>query len=352
MTSITIFNEKIKDSITMSNTLDNIEAIILKYECTFKILLRKRSWLLRLSRKLCPTSKILFLKEDLYLYLLRNNLYIKNTSIRKLIKLEILKAPEFRVYCLYLNHIIQLVISIMKIQILSKSIGLEHPSVKRVIEIAEDIMSKNKILNVETLYNVAKKRLKLPRNGLLFIIQFLINKKILIEGSKFSKETVLLNSIRKSIYNYIRLNPGVHFSILRRKALSDESGSSGQLVWHLEMLLKFNYISKIKVGNYTVFLPFDMSEDIGKLIFLLRDRITNKIVHLLIGKETLVKSEIYKQLEEKRENVYYRINNLQDHDVIAISESSDKEVCLNSNKKEFIIDILKSLKLNTENKQQ
>ncbi|MCK4780263.1 MAG: hypothetical protein KAT57_08745, partial [Candidatus Lokiarchaeota archaeon] len=67
-------------------------------------------------------------------------------------------------------------------------------------------------------------------------------------------------------------------------------------------------------------------------------------------KETLVKSEIYKQLEEKRENVYYRINNLQDHDVIAISESSDKEICLNSNKKEFIIDILKSLKLNTENK--
>ena len=178
MTSITIFNEKIKDSITMSNTLDNIEAIILKYERMFKILLRKRSWLLKLSRKLCPTSKILFLKEDLYLYLLRNNLYIKNTTIRKLIKPEILKAPEFRVYCLYLNHIIQLVISIMKIQILSKSIGLEHPSVKRVIEIAEDIMNKNKILNAETLYNVAKKGLKLPRNGLLFIIQFLINKKI------------------------------------------------------------------------------------------------------------------------------------------------------------------------------
>ena len=105
MTSITIFNEKIKD--TKSNTLANIEAIILKCESIFKILLRKRSWLLKLSRKLFPTSKNLFLKENLYLYLLRNNLYIKNTSIRKLIKLEILKAPEFRVYCLYLNLIIQ-----------------------------------------------------------------------------------------------------------------------------------------------------------------------------------------------------------------------------------------------------
>ena len=345
MISITIFNEKTKDSITKSNTLDNIEAIILKYERTFKILLRKRSWLLELSRKLCPTSKILFLKEDLCLYLLRNNLYIKNTTIRKLIKPEILKAPEFRVYCLFLNHIIQLVISIMKIQILSKSIGLEHPSVKRVIEIAEDIMSKNKILNVETLYNVAKKRLKLPRNGLLFIIQFLINKKILIEGSKFSKETVLLNSIRKSIYNYIRLNPGVHFSILRRKALSDESGSSGQLVWHLEMLLKFNYIGKIKVGNYTVFLPLEMDEDMASLIFLLRDRITNKIIHLLTEKNMIVKSEIYKEIDEKRENVYYRIKNLLDYQIIILSEDSDKSVCINPEKKEIIINILKKSKL-------
>ena len=100
MISINIFNEKIKDSITKSNTLDNIEAIILKYERRFKMLLRKRSWLLELSRKLCPTSKILFLKEDLYLYLLRNNLYrilnnsMKNTNIRKLVKKEILKAPK------------------------------------------------------------------------------------------------------------------------------------------------------------------------------------------------------------------------------------------------------------------
>ncbi|GAH04445.1 unnamed protein product, partial [marine sediment metagenome] len=119
----------------------------------------------------------------------------------------------------------------MKIQIISGPIGVDHPSVKRVLEIAEEIMRKNKILNIENLYNLAKKRLKIPRNGLLSIIQILINKKILIEGSKFSKETVLSNHIRNGIYNYIRIHPGVHFSILRKKALPEEKGSSGQLVW-------------------------------------------------------------------------------------------------------------------------
>ncbi|MFX1349650.1 MAG: hypothetical protein ACFE92_13360 [Promethearchaeota archaeon] len=115
------------------------------------------------------------------LYLLRNNLYriidrkIKDTKIRKLVKLKLPKVLEFRANSLDFNQILQLVISIMKIQILSKSIGLEHPTVKRVIEIAEEIMSKNKVLNIETLYYMAKKSLKLSRQGLLFIIQFLIN---------------------------------------------------------------------------------------------------------------------------------------------------------------------------------
>lgn len=236
----------------------------------------------------------------------------------------------------------------MKTQIISGSIGVDHPSVKRVLGIAEELMRKNKVLNIENLYNLAKKRLKIPRNGLLSIIQFLINKKILIEGSKFSKETVLSNHIRNGIFNYVRVHPGVHFSILRKKALPEVKGSSGQLVWHLEMLLKFNYIKKVKVGNYTVFLPFNMDEKVGKFLFIIRDKINYKVIHLLLNKNTMIRSEIYKEIEEKREDVYYRINNLIDQEIIVLSPSSDKEICINQNTKEFISDILETSKLYIE----
>lgn len=236
----------------------------------------------------------------------------------------------------------------MKTQIILRSIGVDHPNVKRVLEIAEEIMRKNKILNIENLYNLAKKQLKIPRNGLLSIIQFLINKKILIEGSKFSKETVLSNYIRNGIYNYIRIHPGVHFSILRKKALPEEKGSSGQLVWHLEMLLKFNYIKKIKVGNYTVFLPFDIDEKVGLILFLLRERINYKVIQLLFKENTVERSEIYKEVEQKREDVYYRINNLIDQDILIISASSDKEISINPNVKEIVAEILKTSKFNIE----
>jgi predicted transcriptional regulator len=233
----------------------------------------------------------------------------------------------------------------MKTQIISGPISIEHPSVKRVLEIAEDLMRKNKVLNIENLYNLAKKRLKIPRNGLLSIIQFLINKKILIEGSKFSKETVLSNYIRNGIYNYIIKNPGVHFSILRKKALPEEKGSSGQLVWHLEMLLKFNYIKKIKVGNYTVFIPFEMDEEVGRILFLLRDRINNRIIQLVFKEKNIERSEIYKEIEEKREDVYYRINNLIDQEIINKTADSDKEICINLNNKELISNILKKTRI-------
>jgi len=236
----------------------------------------------------------------------------------------------------------------MKIQILAMPIGLEHPSVKRVLEIAEEIMNKNKILNIENLYNLAKKQLKIPKSGLIAIIHFLINKKILIEGSKFSKETVLSNRLRYNIFRFIKKNGAVHYSLIRKILKDDQTDnvvSSGQLVWHLEMLLKFEYIKKIKVGNYSVFLPFEMDKEMGVLYFLIRDKINRKIVKLLIEQESIKKSEIYKQINENRENVYYRINNLITHNLLLIKEELDNFIYINPNMKDLIIHILKEMNI-------
>ena len=83
-------------------------------------------------------------------------------------------------------------------------IHLEHPSVRQVLAIAEEFIENNKILNIEILYRTAKKRLKIPPKGLLEIIQYLIKKRILVDGSKQTKKTVLHNTFRRKIYNAIR----------------------------------------------------------------------------------------------------------------------------------------------------
>ncbi|MFX0136040.1 MAG: hypothetical protein ACFFDN_20535 [Candidatus Hodarchaeota archaeon] len=83
-----------------SNTLEIIEALISKSKGRIKKLNRKKYQILRLPKILSHIYRIYVFKDNLYLYLLRNNLYrildksIKDPLVRELIKLEILKAPK------------------------------------------------------------------------------------------------------------------------------------------------------------------------------------------------------------------------------------------------------------------
>ena len=51
------------------------------------------------------------------------------------------------------------------------SLGLEHPSVQQVIEVALELTKEHRLINNELLYNRAKRKLKIPRSGLKTIIQ-------------------------------------------------------------------------------------------------------------------------------------------------------------------------------------
>ncbi|MFX1337931.1 MAG: hypothetical protein ACFFDK_04925 [Promethearchaeota archaeon] len=224
--------------------------------------------------------------------------------------------------------------------------GLEHPSVQKVIQIAEEIIDQNKPLTTEILYNTAKKRLNLTRRGLLSIIQLLFNKKILVEGSKYTRDSILQNHYRRKIYNFIRANLGAHFSLIRKEVLSgeDKSGSAGQLIWHLEMLLKFKFIKKVKIGNFTLFLPNDVDDKLAMPHFLLRDEVNKKIITLYIENKQLNKADIYKLLEEPREHIYYRLNNLIDYGILTPLTQESEDLILASDQKELIKKILSKLK--------
>lgn len=244
------------------------------------------------------------------------------------------------------NHIIN-------IKDFANGFGLEHPSVQKVIKIAENIVSQNKTLDVETLYNRAKRILQIPRKGLLRIIQMLINRGILIEGTKYTRRSVLNNPLRKTIYFFIKENLGAHFSDIRKNIFTpgdeDDLGSAGQFIWHLEMLLKFKYIKKIKVKNFTVFIPIEVSDKVGELYFILRDDINREIVELIYTSGPLQRSDIYKIVEEKRETIYYRINNLAELALLEIDEEKGNLIHINPQRKEKVSMVLKDFRQAEEN---
>ena len=231
---------------------------------------------------------------------------------------------------------------------LALSLTLNHPSVQRVIEIAKEVINNHNVLDTELLYRLAKRRLKFPRKGLLSIIQLLINKKVLVEGSKYTRDDILNNKYRFHLYRFLTSYLGAHFSSIRKQIITDKSdtlGSSGQLIWHLEMLIKFNYIKKIKIKNYTVFLPYEIDDEIGLLHFVLHNDIYLKIIQLLLSHEKLKKSEVHKLINEKRETIYYRINNLIEFNIIE-STGDNNSLILNSSKKDDIILIITTLSQN------
>ncbi|MHA1459136.1 MAG: hypothetical protein ACTSQR_05660 [Promethearchaeota archaeon] len=234
---------------------------------------------------------------------------------------------------------------------LALSLTLNHPSVQSVIEIAKEVINNNNVLDTELLYTLAKRRLKFPRKGLLSIIQLLINKKVLVEGSKYTRDEILINKYRFNLYRFLTSYLGAHFSTIKKQIITDKSGSlgsSGQLIWHLEMLIKFNYIKKIKIKNYTVFLPYEIDDEIGLLHFILHDEIYLKIIQLLLSNEKLKKSEVHKLLDEKRETIYYRINNLIEFNILNLN-GDNNSLIVNSLMKNDIISIINT---NLQNKPQ
>ncbi len=190
-------------------------------------------------------------------------------------------------------------------------LSLEHPSVQDVLEIAEEIANENKFLDTHTLYQRAKRRLKIPRKGLLQIIQLLIDNKFLVDGSKFTRDSVLDNQFRNYLFQIILYNQGIHFSALKRKFYAKKMGSTGQLVWHLDMLIKFNYIKKISFKNYSIFVPSNIDDEHGLLYFLLRDNTNKNIFYLFIDQECIEKLLIYEKLGKTRETIYYHLKELE-----------------------------------------
>jgi predicted transcriptional regulator len=240
----------------------------------------------------------------------------------------------------------------MKQEILAPSLGIEHPTVKDVIKLANSILNEGRILNVDYLYRRAKRELKIPREGLLTIIQFLVNRKIIVDGSKYTRKTILNNQLRRCIFDFIQENIGLHFSAMKRelkKILKDHLKGTGHLTWHLEMLLKFNLIKNVEVINRSIFIPFDYSAKFAKICFLARHHVRNKILRYLIENKTSTKSEISDKIQESRENVYYHINVLIENDLIINHES---DLFLNSDLRKDIINAINLLldKKKLENK--
>ena len=201
--------------------------------------------------------------------------------------------------------------------------SLDNPNIKNVLEIAEEILREQQVLTLDKLFSRAKRKLKIPNSGLKSIIQYLVNKKILVDQSRFTRLSVMSNPVRKHLYSTLRTNIGVHLAAVKKLLQQNiPKLGVGQLLWHVDMLIKFDYIKTVKVGNYLILLLKDIDDDYGRICFFLRDELNWRILKLLNSEGHLTRSEIYKVLNESRELIYYHVKNLIKNELLLISDNS------------------------------
>ena len=207
--------------------------------------------------------------------------------------------------------------------IIQTPFSLDSPNIKKVLEIAEKILQDNQVLTLDKLFSRAKRLLKIPNSGLKSIIQYLVNKKILVDQSRFTRVSVMSNPIRKQLYVTLCNNLGVHLAAVKKLLQQNNANLGvGQLLWHVDMLIKFDYIKSIKVGNYLILLPKELDDNYGRISFFLRNELNWRILKLLNSEGQLKRSEIYKVLNESRELIYYHVKTLIGYELLLISDNS------------------------------
>lgn len=153
---------------------------------------------------------------------------------------------------------------------------------KAVLDIVHDYLNKNRQFTFEEIIpfiisRVRLNSLNINKEGVKVILKSLTNKKILVEGSKLARNEILKNQKRKNIYEYIVKNPGTYFN----RIVHELNYSNHIVVWHLNMLLKFDFISKETVENHEIY--FDATkvfDEIRSIYFKSKDK-SREIINFL-----------------------------------------------------------------------
>jgi len=129
---------------------------------------------------------------------------------------------------------------------------------KLVLTVIQEYLNKNRYFNMKDILPFINSRFKMAsvninNSGIEKILKTLTQKKLIVEGSKLTREDLLINQKRSLIYEFIVKNPGTYFN----RIVKELNLSNHVVIWHLEMLLKFEFIKRQKIENHEIYFDFE-----------------------------------------------------------------------------------------------
>lgn len=199
---------------------------------------------------------------------------------------------------------------------------------KIVLTVVQEYLDKNRQFNMEKILPFIVSRFRLAsvninRNGIEDILRSLIQKNLLVEGSKLSHDDILSNLKRNQIYNFILKNPGTYFNrILKELGLSNHI-----VVWHLNMLVKFTYIKKEVLDNHDIYFDSDLEFEEVKINYFTSKEKSKKIIeYLKVNNSGISKTQLSKDLKMHPNTITKYLETLQEYNIIIKEKRSNKEL--------------------------
>jgi len=170
---------------------------------------------------------------------------------------------------------------------------------KLILKVVEEYLNKNRYFDMNEILPFIMSRLKMTSSNLNMrrieeILKILVKKRLIVEGSKLSINDILSNQKRKEIYDYIVQNPGVYFY----KLIKELKLSNHVVTWHLNMLLKFNFIKKEKFENRDLYFDSSYDESNPRFRYFTSKEKSKKIITYLRNNDYgITKTQLSKELK-------------------------------------------------------
>lgn len=200
-----------------------------------------------------------------------------------------------------------------------------NDSEKLVMNIVQEYLAKNRTCNREAIIRYIIPRfanldVNFSKLGINLLLESLFSMKLIVDGSKLLRSDVLRNPNRKDIYNHILNNPGIHFmEIVRNVKLSNYL-----VKWHLDMLLKFNFIKKEKIENFDAYFSINFSSQDNEITHFLARSKSKEILNFLSNNEGSTKYQLSKELGMHHSTISKYISKFEEFGILFGRKYSNK----------------------------
>ncbi|MFX0006943.1 MAG: hypothetical protein ACFFA7_12200 [Promethearchaeota archaeon] len=193
-----------------------------------------------------------------------------------------------------------------------------------IFNLIEDFLNQKKIFDKEKVFFYVKSRANnhLNKNGINLAINNLLKKNLIIEGSRLTRRTVLLNINREKIFKIIGQYPGIY----KHKISKMVNLSQYVTNWHLTKLIAFDFIRERNINGHKCYFNYSLGKENDTLYVTINKEKCRKIIEFLHEtKHSCTKNQISKELNMHYNTIVRYIKEIENHNLLNRIKLNNRE---------------------------